>query len=40
MYTAKFEKIGRALFHQINLMEKTQSKLKFPRVQEKLTPNE
>ena len=29
---SNFEKIGRVLFHQINLTKKSQSKLKFPRV--------
>ena len=32
----QIEKIGRVLFHQINLMKKSQSKLKFPRVKNKL----
>ena len=41
MYTAKFDtflfdqilkKIGRVLFYEINLMNKSQLKLKFPRV--------
>ena len=31
----KFCKIGRVLFHQINLMKKSQSKLKSPRVKKK-----
>ena len=30
------KKIGRVLFHQINLMKKSQSKLKSPRVKKKL----
>ena len=33
---SNFEEIGRALFHQINLMNKNQLKSKFPRVKKKL----
>ena len=33
---SNFEKMGRVLFHQINLMKKSQSKLKLPRVKKKL----
>ena len=33
---SNFEKTGRVLFHQINLMKKSQSKLKSPRVKKKL----
>ena len=36
----KFWKKRRVPFHQMNLMKKNQSKLKSPRVIEKLTPNE
>ena len=37
---SNIEKIGRILFYQINLMKKSQSKLKSPRVKKELTPNE
>ena len=33
---SNFEKIGRVLFHKINLMKKSQSKLKFSCVKKKL----
>ena len=33
---SNFEKIGRVLFYQINLMTKSQSRLKSPRVKKKL----
>ena len=33
---SNFEKIGRALFHQINLMKRSQTKLKSLRVKKKL----
>ena len=34
---SNFEKIGRNLFHQIDLMNKSQSKLESPTCEEKIT---
>ena len=34
---SNFEKIEHFLFHQINLMKKSQSKLKSPHVKKKIT---
>ena len=35
LVSSSFEKIGLVIFHQINLMKKSQSKLKSPREKEK-----